>query len=122
MRRNLPLPPKRYQDEVDTPPASNARQRVEAAIEAVGPYLIDILLQVVVCDLPIATEADERARSDPRHAGPLHSARGAGRAPWSAPLGCLMRPPLLCFVTPRSVLAAGRSQPGQGNTNEDRER
>jgi hypothetical protein len=50
---NMPRPPKRYQASADTPSSIRARERFEAAMSAVGPWLSGIVIHVAVCDEPV---------------------------------------------------------------------
>jgi hypothetical protein len=51
---NLPKAPKTYQFAADAPDSIAARERFEAAMQAVGPFLNGILVHVAICDLPVA--------------------------------------------------------------------
>jgi hypothetical protein len=50
---NMLRAPKRYQASADTPASLQARERFEAAMKAVGPWLSGIVIHTAICDEPV---------------------------------------------------------------------
>jgi hypothetical protein len=49
----MPKPPKRYRGNADTPASIRARERFDAAMQVVGPWLSGIVVHTAICDLPV---------------------------------------------------------------------
>jgi hypothetical protein len=74
---NMPRPPKKYQAPNDAPSSIAARERYDAAMAAVGPFLNGILFHVCVVDLPVAEWGPLNGRAKSHGVPVLYSALDA---------------------------------------------
>jgi Domain of unknown function (DUF6456) len=98
---NMPRQPKKYQAPSDAPGNIAARERFDAAMSAIGPWLAPIVLHVVICDLPVANWGPMNGRAATHGPGLLFTALDALAAHYSCrePPSMLDR---LAAIAPRS--------------------